>query len=158
MPDEVLFIDDEKFYARPYVEALEENGFIVHSCFRAEDAAKFLQQNPQIGCIVLDIMMPTPPGVPASETNQGLDTGLYLLSKFADDVTSKRYPVLILTNRNPEAVEQGLGRLGLPEFLVEIRRKIETPAFYLPQALQALLARVRSRESSRDRAKLFGGE
>lgn len=153
MADEVLFIDDEEFFARRYIENLRDHGFKVHYCERAEDAHGYIDQNPAISAIILDIMMPTPTNVSGSVTNNGLDTGLWLLGQLKDYVVSKPRPVLILTNRDPQAVEEGAKRLEFPDSLVSVTRKIETPAFYLPDRLGAFLMGARRDHGTEDRGR-----
>jgi CheY-like chemotaxis protein len=145
MAEVILFIDDEELYARRYINHLEKQEFVVHYCDRAEDAQRFLEQNTDIRGIVLDIMMPTPETVSDQVTNHGLDTGLWVLQQLKDYVICKPRPVLILTNRHPQIVEDGVRRVGLPSWLVEVRRKVETPAFYLPKHLGAFLEQARKR-------------
>ena len=144
---EVLFIDDEPFFMRRYVEALEERGCIVHFCEGAEDAAPLLAEHSNINALVLDIMMPTPPEVSDDITNGGLETGLWLLGTLEKTVAERGLAVLILTNRNPRFVEERLRKSRIRRDRMEVRSKIETPAFYLPDAIAALVERARASES-----------
>jgi len=152
MPVEILFIDDEEYKTVRYRQHLERRGSVVHYCERAEDAKQRMDDNPNINAIILDIMMPTPQGVSDAVTNQGQDTGLWLLVKIEEYVLSKPRPVLILTNRNVQAVEEGLKVLKLPPFLVDVRRKCETRAVDLPDRLETFLAAAREQfTEQRDR-------
>jgi CheY-like chemotaxis protein len=144
MPDEILFIDDEEFFAQRYIERLKEQDFAVHYCADADDARMLLESRPSINAIILDIMMPTPRGVPGTLTEEGLSTGLWLLDQVKDYVYHKR-PLLVLTNRNPHVVEERLASLEFPEWLFEVRRKVETPAFFLPGHLANFLAEARKK-------------
>ena len=155
MAGEILFIDDDEWFARRYVEELRKHGYVVYECTRASDVEGYLHEYPEIAGIVLDIMMPTPPGVPPTLTNDGLNTGLWLLERIKDYVVSGPRPVLIVTNRNPAIVTDRLSQLQFPAELVEIRRKMDTPAFYLPVCLERFLRDAKLRwEQSRSEGQL----
>jgi len=73
----VLFIDDETYFATYYVEAAEEAKYEVVYHDTANGGLDYIREfGGQIDLIVLDIMMPTPKGVSAAATNNGLDTGI----------------------------------------------------------------------------------
>jgi CheY-like chemotaxis protein len=153
MPNSVLFIDDDGFFARPYREELESAGYKpVLFCDNAEDGLALIRTNQEVCIIILDIMMPTPQGVSANETNQSLDTGLWILHQTHDVILKRSLPVLVLTNRAMEIVEEGIRRLEIPAHLINVRQKIKTPAMNLPMYVRQLLSRVRVSSTPRNDA------
>lgn len=140
---EILFVDDDRFFARTYTEQLEEAGFVVHYCQYGAEIPRFIDEHPNIRAIILDIMMPTPEGIRPSVTNNGLDTGLWLLGEIREDVVHVPRPVLILTNRSPLALEERLPGLDMPNSVLQVRRKSETPAEELPRHIENLIRGAR---------------
>ena len=142
MPDEhlteILFVDDEWFFAARYVQELRKH-FKVHFLDRADEVVSFLQANPAIKALILDIMMPTPEGVSEEDTGKGMDTGLWLLEEIQKQVATWPFPVMILTNRNTGGIEQELRLREIPLKYVDVRWKLDTPAFYLPDLLIHLI-------------------
>ncbi len=138
----ILFIDDEGFWAKPYRERLEEE-FDVHYSDDPADGREFFAKTPRIDIIILDIMMPTPDGVDPRETDEGLDTGLWLLREMRGELIDRRVPVLILTNRRRAIVDEAVAHADFPAGLIEVRLKSETPAFFLPSRVHAMVTRWR---------------
>lgn len=102
----VLFIDDEPQPSRYYREALQERGYAVEYCRTAESGVSYLEKRAaEVDVIVLDMMMPTPKGVPTAETEDGQLTGVWLLKKCRDVIEAGRFPVLVLTNSKRVALE-----------------------------------------------------
>lgn len=138
----VIFIDDEGFFIKRYRESLETR-FDVHYCDKAADGLAYLQTHSDVDAVVLDIMMPTPDGVSDFDTSGGLDTGIWLLGHLMVKYNPWTLPLLILTNRNVAIVRDVITKLRLPAHLVEVRAKIETPAFFLPSVVESLIERNR---------------
>lgn len=139
----ILFVDDEGFFAKRYIEALNEQ-FDVTFIAGAEAALSYLRGNHGDDALVLDIMLPVPQGDPPAAAG-GLNTGIWLLQEFKKFHDPWTLPVLILTNRNSVLVKSAVDQLGIPRWLIDIRSKIETPAFYLPGAVHTLIAMARGR-------------
>jgi CheY-like chemotaxis protein len=137
----LLFIDDELFFAAPYVTALEDAGWYVRSAVTVEEALEAIRNDSEIAAVVLDIMMPPPLGVSAETCDHGLTSGIFFLESAAPHLIAKQLPVLILTNGSRDRVDAAIRVLALPDGLVEVRQKIETPRFYLPKAMQRLVHR-----------------
>ena len=137
----ILFVDDEPFFAARYVEALEQH-YRVHFLNRAIEVVPFLDENPTVSAVVLDVMMPTPAGVDEAETQRGLDTGLWLLDKM-QYLGTWPLPVLILTNRRPAAIAEELTTRKINRELISIRQKCDTRATLLPELVGEILARGR---------------
>ncbi len=136
----LLFIDDEGFYARPYRDKLVRD----HTVEFVDDAKLALEifvRDAAIDCIILDIMMPTPAGIAAAATDDGLITGIWWLEQAKDILVARRVPVMILTNRGRSTIESHVHDLSFPPDQVEIRLKAELPAFAISPKIKILLAR-----------------
>jgi len=137
----ILFVDDEPFYARSYVQRLEDAGHKVTLCDRAEDGLERFQRSPgAFEALILDFMMPTPPGVAAAETDDGLSAGRWFLREARSLLEPNRTRVIILTNRAAEAVKKIVEQeVMLDMTYVKVCHKTQTPAFYLPTIVKMLL-------------------
>lgn len=145
MPDAILFVDDEEFFAHRYIASLQGAGHVVHYCTRAEEVVPCLKAHQDIRGIVLDIMIPTPPGVLAERTRDGLNTGLWLLRQIRTYVESEPRPVFVLTNRNVNEVRAGLNELEFAHGLITVRRKIDVRATDFPGELASFFEEARRR-------------
>lgn len=122
----IVFVDDDNFYASTWIETLRER-FTVDHYDTADLARRAIPGTPGIKCIVLDVMMPTPSGIPADETASGLETGLWVLRELDGFVREGLIPVVVLTNRTSDVVKQKIYEMNFPEDLVDVRPKLETP-------------------------------
>jgi len=138
----VLFVDDEPMFARAYVEALEKNFDVIYRT-NVQDGMIAIRTLPDLRLLVLDIMMPPPEEVPEEEVEGGLGTGVFMLKQIKSRVISKNrpLPVVILTNRRPDVVEQAVRNQGFTEDFVSIRQKNDTPAFFLPRLVTQSIQR-----------------
>ncbi len=137
----VLYVDDEPNYAKFYVKKVEEL-FEVTYVEEADKALAILsEQAGSLAAVVLDVMMPVPPGADDHETDSGFETGLWLLDMFQKR-NNRQYPfpVVILTNRRVDLIRTGMERRSLDSSVISIHRKIETPAFALPKIIQSAIA------------------
>jgi CheY-like chemotaxis protein len=140
----LLFIDDEPFFAEPYIRELEKDYEVIleESAINAIDAVNSARN---WSAIILDIMMPSPPEK-LGATADGLDTGLWLLGEIIGSVKLARIPVIILTNRNlprvEEAIDEIVEDLDLEVDLIIVRSKIETPRFLLPRIVKGCIDRI----------------
>jgi len=144
----ILFVDDEPHYAIKYREALEKQ-FSVPFCDNANEALLYIQNHDELRLVVLDIMMPTPEGIDAIETNNGDETGLWMIQKCKEILSNRPLPILALTNRNRQPILDKLTEFHLPTGLIEVRRKLETPARDLPAFASNLIQRWFSSTQSR---------
>ncbi len=141
----ILFIDDELFFAEPYMRELERDSEVIleQTAIGAIDAVNSARH---WNAIILDIMMPSPDGK-VGLTADGLDTGLWILGEIVDAVISQRVPVIVLTNRNLPRVAEFIEKLGethdIPPDLIVVRAKIETPRFLLPRIVKAGMDKFR---------------
>ena len=71
----VLFVEDDKFWARAYIRELQDFGFEVIYARSASDVVDLLNNSFDFDAVILDIMMPTPEDVADSVTEEGMSTG-----------------------------------------------------------------------------------
>jgi CheY-like chemotaxis protein len=138
--DTILFIDDEAFFARRYIEELKTN-FEVTFCESAMEAIEIIREGEEFKAVILDIQMPPPMGLSPQTTNGGLDTGLWLLREVRNIVIQRPLPVAILTNRLPNVIQDVVDKMGFPEQLIEVRHKTDTPAEKLVIRLNIMIRR-----------------
>jgi CheY-like chemotaxis protein len=135
MKSQVLFIDDETFFARPYLEELE-TAFTVHVRSEIREGVSAVSSIKGIESIVLDVMMPPPDDIVDFNFDGGLNTGLWALRVLRDQLIANALPVILLTNRNLGFVRNSVDALEFPHGLIEIRYKVETPRWLLKQLVQ----------------------
>lgn len=80
----ILIVDDEQYLNDLYTELLTSEGYTVTSAFNGKEALTLIFKNPP-QLIILDIMMP-------------IMNGNEVLAALHDEDTTKRIPVIILTN------------------------------------------------------------
>jgi CheY-like chemotaxis protein len=139
----VLFIDDETNFATNYLDALTEFGYEVIHRDSADGGLAYLHNHAvEIDLVVLDIQMPTPIGVTSVATNDGLDTGIWLLGEARDLLEESTLPVLVLSNRAKVALEGLIAEkvMLLNQRLVRVTTKTVTSAKKLPPMVQSILA------------------
>jgi len=142
MPKIILFVDDEPYYARHYVEALEKASYEVILMESAETGLQYLREHAsELSLLILDYMMPTPEGVSETDTLDGLATGRWFLRKARTLIESCNTPVLVLTNRNIETVKTEIVEFSSMEVdkLLRVRHKTQTPRFYLATVVNQVL-------------------
>lgn len=138
MKKEILFIDDEEFFADPYARELGRL-FQVHIRYDAQSGLAAFHANKKLAAIVLDIMMPPPAGASPLVLENGLRTGLWLLEQMKTELLQRRIPTVVLTNRSFSLVQECIKEMAFPEGLIVVRPKIETPRFVLPNIVDALV-------------------
>ena len=84
-------------------------------------------------------MMPTPEGVDDKQTQEGVDTGLHLLDRMRL-LGTWPFPVMVLTNRNPQVIRAELMSRKIPRRYVTVRQKVDTRAAALPGLRDDLMA------------------
>lgn len=80
----ILIVDDEQYLNDLYTELLTSEGYTVTSAFNGKEALTLIFKNPP-QLIILDIMMP-------------IMNGNEVLAALHDEDTTKRIPVIVLTN------------------------------------------------------------
>lgn len=133
----VLFIDDEdEYFAERYQQQLEVK-FDVNVCTKAVDALELLSDLRRFCAVVIDVMMPHPPGK-GDATDDGMLTGVWLVKQRLDQFVRLSVPVILLTNRGLEPVQTALQSVNFPKGLIEVYRKLEVPGFRLPRLVEQL--------------------
>jgi len=139
----VLFVDDEPYFAGRYVEHLSAK-FDVKLIDQASDVFSLLKSDPTLAAIILDVMMPPPADAPPSATQDGVATGVWLLKEIQNRYPGQAAtPAMILTNRNPAGVRANLDEMRVNTSFVEVRQKLDTPAFLLPKFLTELIQKTK---------------
>ena len=118
----VLFIDDERFFAREYVRALEAIGLSITFADSADEALDHLKTPHNFQLIIVDVLMAPPAGVdwPAS------DVGIKLLQEKAQILASAHIPILILTNRAADSLTAEVAMLDKIGVHCEVLTKLNT--------------------------------
>ena len=116
----ILVVDDDFDLRQNIVQALKMENYIVHEATNGQEALDFLEHHAEaqdIGCIVLDLMMPI------------MDGKVFL------DVLEKKYPkthakipIIVATAKGspirPEVVEHAVARIQKPMDLDELYRVV----------------------------------
>lgn len=141
MKPRIGFVDDDKFYALRWIDDLNELFEVVY--FRsAADAHLYISSHTDLRCLVLDVMMPTPTGVPEGATAEGTETGIWLLRQLDEFIRAYPLPVIVLTNRNPDSVEENIASQDFPTGLIEVHRKLDTPRKKLRELVTRMVTTV----------------
>lgn len=141
MPNfKTLVVDDEAYRTQAYRTNLERAEFEVLYRSTIDEAREVLDDPDQrIDLLIQDLQMGRPlPDDKLTMSNSEWEefnklAGLWFLVKSRDWLISRRIPVLILTQRQPEEFTRIVGeRLESKGVAVRVYRKIETPATRLP--------------------------
>lgn len=122
----LLFIDDDLYYAKNYEVTLRSR-FIVQVYNKAAQALDALEAPKEFCAVVLDVMMPPPRGF-ASATDEGNLTGIWILKKRKMNIIKWSLPIVLLTHRATDLVQEELNKIAFPEGLVTIIYKTGTTA------------------------------
>ena len=102
----VLVADDEPHIGRIIKMKLEQGPFRVTLVYDGQEAMEALEREPDIGLVLLDVMMPRL-------------TGLDVLAKMRADDRFKDVPCIVLTAAGQEAQQRRALSLGASEFLTK---------------------------------------
>ena len=149
MNEVILFIDDERFKQKAYVEALQEDGFEVHFETSAELGVELLSNHhADYCCAVIDVMMFPPPKEWEDLTVGGQFTGIELIARVG--VTIIELPILLLSNKATGDVKARLSKELAnirDELVVDFRHKIETRSDELPLIVRSLIRKHQRRRN-----------
>jgi two-component system alkaline phosphatase synthesis response regulator PhoP len=106
VPCHVLVADDEPHIGRIIKMKLEQGPFRVTLAYDGREALEVLEREPDIGLVLLDLMMPHL-------------TGLDVLAAMRGDARWKTLPCIILTAAGQEQQHQRALELGASEFLTK---------------------------------------
>jgi CheY-like chemotaxis protein len=134
----ILFVDDEQFRVGKWKRRLSEGGFAVIPFDSVVEVLKYCDDNSDIDGMILDVMMPTPEGIPESITEDGNSTGIYLLQQLREYIEAHRLPVVVVTNRQFDEVSERVNEVGFTDGLVGVCHKPNTT----PDELYILLKQL----------------
>lgn len=137
----ILFIDDQRFFCKPYIEQLEKVGLRVQYCDSATEGHALLLGPGEFEALILDVMMPPPADAPPVDEIAEGNTGLWLLKEVLPIVLSRPLPVVMLTNRTLAVVQEFVSKLPkVPKGLIDVRFKADVSNLLLPQIVQKQIA------------------
>src|SRR5437868_11272995 len=102
----VLVADDEPHIGRIIKMKLEQGPFVVTLAYDGRDALEQMENDPDIGLVLLDVMMP-------------YMTGLDVLAKLRADDRWRTVPCIVLTAAGQEQHHKQAIELGANEFLTK---------------------------------------
>lgn len=137
-PKKILFVDDELFFAQPYLEELQKLSPVVILTTALEAEEEIRNKEVKYVCLVLDVMLPPPNGWEV-KTKDGLDTGIEILRRCFQEITDRKLPVVVLTHRSLGYVRGEVDLINFPPELVRVEAKIETPPFHLTTVVKRLV-------------------
>ncbi|MBD3373582.1 response regulator [candidate division KSB1 bacterium] len=135
MKKHVLLVDEDVFPMKFYVKALNKHGFNVKHIRNPDQALEFIEaEKNSVEAVILDIMLPPGETYKNIDTNNGLETGVYLLQDLRKQV-DRKLPIIILTNvQSPET----LTKIQKTKYQV-IAAKLEYPPYDLARLLKKLM-------------------
>ena len=136
----ILFVDDDPFWSQVYREELGKKFALVYKS-SADGAIAELTTNEAINLLVLDVMMNTPESVDLTDTEGGLMTGVWILSKMRPMLLHRKLPIIMLTNRQKSIVIDAVVGLSYPEQQIVVFSKTEMQAKKLPSEIERRLGR-----------------
>jgi len=140
MPHKILFVDDDRYFARLYKASLDKC-FEVIVCYDALSAVKCLNDTPDVVCAVIDVMMPPPLGKKA-ECHDGNTTGLWVVSECQESIVKKRIALFMFTHLGVKFVkDEMLAFLQLESKITEVSSKASILAVDLPARIDAIISR-----------------
>lgn len=105
--EKIILVEDDKAQASIYQKELEKKGIKVELAFDGlEGFQKIIKSDPLPSLAIIDLMMP----------HLG---GIALINKLKENETTRKIPILVLTNFNqPNLVKQAFN-LGILDYLVK---------------------------------------
>lgn len=101
MPDRlkrILMVDDELEYIKPYIETLQDEGYVVSGISNVDEALGLLEKNQDFDLITLDMLMP--PSKTLEENFAELDlrnTGVWLHQMIREKLALQHIPIIFIT-------------------------------------------------------------
>jgi CheY-like chemotaxis protein len=140
----ILFVDDDRYFARLYVEQLATQ-FVVDVVYDARHAIEALRKGIPYAAAVVDVMMPSPSGFEEA-THDGMSTGIWLVKEARREIEMGNIAVVLFTNRSRREVIAACESLLLPSDLVTVSEKLAVPDVQLPFLVEAAISRARLRK------------
>ncbi len=133
-PPAVIFVDDEPFYADPFIKRLGRD-FSVYFYRDANAANAAFGEIEGPAYIVVDIMMP-PPGLDLNfETDYGQVTGLWLLSIHRERLKQLNTPIMVITNKDLDLVDVYLREMEIKDLNLKVMAKFAVSPDFLAQEI-----------------------
>lgn len=135
----LLYIDDERYFARDYVSALSA-AFEVYFCEDVDEARRLLcDPRHCFSAAVVDLQMPPPQNLPDNVVVESVDSGLWLLEQAFDTIVIRPLPIIILTNREFPTFRERFESTIWPDKLVEVHIKYDTSSRKLAGILDEMV-------------------
>ena len=138
----VILIDDDHGPMDYFVDALKMRGFAVQHIDRADDAFDFIRNPASLApdIFVIDIMMPYGKYLTAEASNDGMDTGFFVIKECREHFPT--IPIFGLTYRGDRNVLKE--RLGAVTFML----KHQTSPFDFADTIAAAILQKESQTSA----------
>lgn len=132
----ILFVDDEKRWVTPYLDALKDDGFEVYYEPTVDGALQFFEANrDDIALLILDTMMPHGKSFSPNETQRGLRTGVHFYKRIREETPGLNIPVIFLTNVSDDEVKQIVDQ----QINCQLIRKSECFPYELVEKIRSIL-------------------
>ncbi len=145
----IIFIDDEAYNCKYYLAELR-TVFEVLFCEKVMDGLVAIKRTPNADLVIMDIMMPPPPGVqPSGVFRDSTDTGLWLIEQIKTDLVHRPLPVFVLTNRATSTFASFITEVnafiraqsGRTKDQVDFRTKLNCQATNIVHSAEAMIGR-----------------
>lgn len=103
MAKKILFIDDEPYFVRALIEALEDEGYVVEQAHNGSEAIEKLRHS-EYDLIMLDIIMPT--GDSISDPCGGTRTGIRDLEIMRGELVNKLPMICVTVVDDPDVHDE----------------------------------------------------
>lgn len=134
MSKRILWIDNDPQYIKPFVLAMEDEGYAV-SIAKTVSQGERLITNQRFDLVILDVMIPTmsekeEETYPPDETEDSHKTGLLFYKRHVGVLTKNNTPILVMTVRIDKSITKDFLDAGLPpsNFVTKMELR-ETPVF-----------------------------
>jgi CheY-like chemotaxis protein len=137
MTKDILWLDNDIPYIRPYVNKLRANGYQVHQVGSLSDAEELLDQSKTpFGLIIVDVMVPTRDeaelaNYPVKATDYGHKSGLVFYNRMKKKYGSKLPPVAVTTVRIDQDIRDEFIESGLEQEHFLTKFDVRDPADFL---------------------------
>jgi CheY-like chemotaxis protein len=134
MAKNILWLDDDRGYLKPYVEILEDYGYSVTTTANLLEAEELLKVG-GYDLLILDVMIPTRSAAAEAlydpgETDTGYKTGLIFYKRTREILNDAQTRVLVTTVRLDDSIVDEFVQAGLPrEYITTKMRLRRSPDF-----------------------------
>lgn len=105
--NKIVWVDEEinSFILRPFIDELQDNGFVIIKINRAEDVINTLRNeaDDSLSAIIVDIIMPPGEHYSRRKTDSGLRTGYLIIDDIMKEGIFKNVPIIVFSSiEDPE--------------------------------------------------------